>query len=59
MATMLRNLSVKRNISRYTDDELKNLEAIVASQIEEAQRLLEEVQAEIAGREQLVLDYGM
>jgi hypothetical protein len=59
MATILRNLDVKHDISRYTDDELKTLEAIVASQTEEAQRLLEEVHAEMAGREQLVLDYGM
>jgi hypothetical protein len=59
MVTILRNLGLKLNICRYTDDELKNLEAIVASQIEEAQLFLEEVKAEMAGREQLVLDYGM
>ena len=59
MAAILRYLRVKPNICDYTDDELKNLEAIIASQIEEAQRFLEEVQAEIAGREQILLDYGM
>ena len=59
MATILRYLGVKPDICRYTDDELKKLEAVVVSQIEEAQRVLDDVQAEMAGREQLLLDYGM